>query len=173
MTGKLTLDISLDTETEYLFQRVGGTGTSFAGWEFGDDFGVFQDKIVPIFEEAIDNTFKEEAPFYFAIPQISPWGKKPERPLTLEVHLGFDHGRNQHTYRSSLDERIALEFEMHRTYDHYRQKHPDSSEYSMSTDEIERYKEFVAALRELADKIDVELTKVEVEETEEQSDEDC
>ena len=163
MAGKLTLDISPDTETDYLFQRVGGEGTSFDGWQFGDDFGVFEDKITPVFEEAIDDTFTAEAPFYFVIPQISCWEEKPEKPLTLEVHFGFNEDRNQYIFRSSLDERIAIEFEMHRTYDQFRQKHPDVGDYSMNADELERFKTFAAALRELADKIDVELTKTEVE----------
>lgn len=163
MVGNLTLDISPDTETDYLFQRVGGEGTSFDNWEFGGEFGLFEEKIVPVFEEAIDNTFKEDAPFYFVIPQLCPWEKKPERPLTLEVHLGFNEDRDQHIYRSSLDERVAVKFEMHRIYEDYRKKHPGSGDYSMSAEEIERYAMFATALRELADKIDVELTKTDVE----------
>jgi hypothetical protein len=157
MVGNLTLDISPDTETDYLFQRVGGEGTSFDNWEFGGEFGLFEEKIVPVFEEAIDNTFKEDAPFYFVIPQLCPWEKKPERPLTLEVHLGFNEDRDAYVYETSVDERVALEFEMHRIND------GRGNKYTMTSAQVENFKIFATALRELADKIDVELTKTDVE----------
>ena len=75
--------------------------------------------------------------------------------------FGLNEDRDAYTYETSIDERVALLFEMRR----------GGSEYDMTPDEVERYKLFATALRELADKIDVELTKV-VLETEEQTDGD-
>lgn len=152
MADKLTIDISPDVETSFLFPWVEGEGVSLSEWDFSGEFGRFEEVIKPIFEESIDATFKEEAPFYFCVPQIESWSAEPEMPLTLKVSFGFNEDRDQHIYQSSLDERIASEFETRRYY--------DDDKYDMDPEEVLRFQKFAAALRELADKIDVELTKV-------------
>lgn len=163
MTSKLTVDISPDTDIEYMVPRKRDKGFSLDEWDFEGDFGRFGDIIVPVFEDAIDNYLKEETPFYTIIPIIECFqehNSDRNRPLKLMWTFGLNEDRNAYTYETGIDERVALEFQMRRR----------GLEYDMTLDEVERYKLFATALRELADKIDVELTKV-VLETEEQTDE--
>lgn len=164
MTGKLTVDISPDTDIKFMVPRKRDRGFSLDEWDFEDDFGRFTDTIVPVFEDAIDNYLKEETPYYFFFPLLEPYqehNSDRNRPLKMMWTFGLNEDRNAYTYETSIDERVASLFEMHR----------GGSEYHMTPDEVEKYKLFATALRELADKIDVELTKV-VLETEEQTDGD-
>lgn len=162
MAGNLTLDISPDTDVEFMARRKQGKGFSLESWDFYGDFGRFSEIIVPVFEGAIDEYLKEETPFYHYIPLIDCFEKEdrdPNRPLKLVWSFGFNEDRDAYVYETSLDERVALEFDMHRINDGRRDK------YTMGSTEVENFKLFATALRELADKIDVELTKVELEQT--------
>lgn len=163
MTGKLTIDISPDTDIEYMVPRKRDQGFSLDEWDFYGDFGRFAGTIIPVFEDAIDTYLKEETPFYTFFPLLECFqehNSDRNRPLKMMWTFGLNEDRDAYTYETSIDERVALLFEMRR----------GGSEYDMTPDEVERYKLFATALRELADKIDVELTKV-VLETEEQTDE--
>ena len=162
MVGKLTVDISPDTDVEYMARLKRDKGFSLDEWGFEVDFGRFTDTIVPVFEEAIDEYLKEETPFYTFFPTLHPYSEKdrdPNRPLKLMWTFGLNEDRDAYTYEVSIDERVALEFEMRRT----------EAGYDMTPDEVERYRLFAAALRELADKIDVELDTVKLEQTDGQA----
>ena len=160
MTGKLTVDISPDIDIKFMVPRKRDRGFSLDEWDFEDDFGRFTDTIVPVFEDAIDNYLKEETPYYFFFPLLECFQEHNldrNRPLKMMWTFGLNEDHNAYTYETSIDERVALEFEMRR----------GGSGYEMTPDDVEGYKLFATALRELADKIDVELTKVE--ETKEQT----
>jgi hypothetical protein len=136
-------------------------GFSLESWDFYGDFGRFSDIILPIFEGAIDEYLKEETPFYHYIPLIDCFDEKerrdPNRPLKLAWSFGLNEDRDAYVYETSVDERVALEFEMHRIND------GRGNRYTMTSAQVENFKLFATALRELADKIDVELTKTDVE----------
>lgn len=158
MAGNLTLDISPDTDVEFTARLKREQGFSLGEWDFHGDFGRFTEAILPIFESAIDEYLKEETPFYHYIPIIDCFGegnRDPNRPLKLMWSFGFNEDRDAYVYETSLDERVALEFDMRRTEDGY----------DITSVEAENFKLFATALRELADKIDVELTKVKLEQT--------
>jgi len=161
MAGNLTLDISPDTDVEFMARLTRDKGFSLGEWDFYGDFGRFTETILPVFEFAIDEYLKEETPFYHYIPLIDCFEKEdrdPNRPLKLVWSFGFNEDRDAYVYETSLDERVALEFDMHRINDGRRDK------YTMTSAQVENFKLFATALRELADKIDVELTKVVLEE---------
>ena len=160
MVGNLTVDISPDTDIEYMAHRKRQRGFSLDEWDFEADFGRFTDTIVPVFEDAIDNYLKEETPFYVIIPLLDYFeehNEDPNRPLKLMWSFGLNEDRDAYVYETSLDERVALQFEMLRMNDEARDK------YLMTAARVEKFKLFATALRELADKIDVELTKVKLE----------
>lgn len=157
MAGNLTTDISsLPDEVSMQPPRVGGTGTDFNGWYFEGDFGVFTDKILSVMAAAFDETFREEPPFYYDFPQLSGFSDKPSKPLAFDISFGFNEDRDQHEYRGSVCEHVAVGFDGYKRY--------GEDTYDMPADVVERFAEFSAALRELADKIDVELTKVTISE---------
>lgn len=160
MVGNLTVDISPDTSVEFMAHLTRHKGFSLDEWDFEVDFGRFTDTIVPVFEGAIDEYLKEETPFYAYIPLLDVFDEHqgdPNRPLKLGWSFGFDEDRGAYIYETSIDERVALQFEMLRINDGVGDK------YSMTAARVEKFKLFSAALRELADKIDVELTKVVTE----------
>ena len=161
MVGNLTVDISPDSDVDYMARLKRDKGFSLSEWDFYGDFGRFNEVILPIFEEAIDNYLKEETPFYVNIPLLDYFeehNEDPNRPLKLMWSFGLNEDRDAYVYETSLDERVALQFEMLRINDEVRDK------YSMTAARVEKFKLFATALRELADKIDVELTKVVLEE---------
>ena len=167
MAGKLTVDISPDTDVEYMARLKRDKGFSLDEWDFEVDFGRFTDTIVPVFEDAIDNYLKDETPFYTFFPSLHPYSKKdrdPDRPLKLVWTFGLNEDRDAYTYDTSIDERVALEFDMRRTW-----RDSNNFSYDMTPDEVERYRLFATALRELADKIDVELDRVKLEQTDGQA----
>lgn len=160
MEGNLTVDISPDIDVDYMARLKRDKGFSLSEWDFYGDFGRFTETILPVFEFAIDEYLKEETPFYVNIPLLDCFeehNEDPNRPLKLMWSFGLNEDRDAYVYETSLDERVALQFEMLRINDEARDK------YSMTAARVEKFKLFATALRELADKIDVELTKVKLE----------
>jgi hypothetical protein len=153
MVDNLTVDISKGGDMSYMFRHVGGTGIAFDDYNFSGVFGCLQETIMTVIEEGVDDDLKKSPPFYCTLPQIECWEDEPDTPLAILVSFGFNEDRDQHLYRSSIDERVAVEFGLNAV----------SGGYSMSAGQIQRFEKFRDALRELADKIDVELTKVTLE----------
>lgn len=153
MAGELTRDISSDKDVPYMIPGKRNKGVSFDEWDFYGAFGRFEEHIVPVFAEAIEEFFEGETPFYFTFPFIEyDTGAKDVTPtLAFRIYFGFDDGMDAYIYESSIDDRIASEFGKNRVL---------SGAYDMNEQQVKEYQTFAAALRELADKIDVELTKV-------------
>jgi hypothetical protein len=137
-----------------MLSRERGEGFSLAEWDFYGNFGALSDVIVPTFEAAIEEYLTEETPFYFVVPALEgdPTVEEAYKPLDFFLSFGFGENRDAYVYKSSIDARVAMEFDMRRRY--------ADNAYVMTAAEIESFKGFSAALRELADKMDVELAKV-------------
>jgi hypothetical protein len=154
MADNLTIDLPDHEELPYMVQRVKGDGTSFSDWDFKGDFGHLGETILSTMEDAIDGYCEESAPFYFKFLQIESFEPEPPMPLAFEIAFGFNEDRDQHVYQTSIDERVAVELGLHAT----------DEGYDMYAEGKARFLKFGAALRELADKIDTEMSKAVIRE---------
>ena len=154
----LTVDLTGPITWCFDFKHVDNKTLSLDEWDFSACFGTLSDAIKSVFAVALDEYFRKEPPFTLYVPQLDPYIEEPVSPLDIRINFGFSDDRDEHHYIHSIDKIVAIEFDTHRTH--------QSSGYLMSTERLRRFKRFSAALRELADKMDVELTNVRIKEDE-------
>lgn len=150
----LVVDLDSKGDCPYFFgfDYKGGTGIDITSWDFYAEFGALEKIILSKINNALTEVWKEEVPFTLDIPQLSGFDEEPEWPLALEIDFGFNEKTEEMRYTHSLDKVVAIGFDMHRNHDG-----------TYGAEFIARASKFRDALRELADKMDVELQKVETE----------
>ena len=149
---ELTVDLSSKAALCFDVSYVRGGPITLDDWDFYEAFGEMEGYIKPVFAGVFEATFKGNPPFTAELLQINSFTREPELPLTIRVRFGFNWGKDQHIYEHSIDKLVAIEFSMHSI--------PGTDTYSMRPQLIGRFNKLRDALRELADKIDVELVKV-------------
>jgi hypothetical protein len=126
-----------------------GTGIDITAWDFSEEFGVLEKHILKQIGDSFTVALKKEAPVSLDIPQLSFYAPEPELPLEIKIGFGLGADNDQMYFTHSLDKIVAIDLDCNRNRDG-----------TYSGEFVARATKFRDALRELADKMDIELKKV-------------